>query len=115
MKKQMILGLAMAMAAVGTPCFAQETPTVPASSPASTQAEPVAAPKPGDTIYDNTGTSVGTVDSVAGQSLVIATTKGKATIPGASLTTGDKGLTINTTKAQLYAAIQAANTGRATN
>jgi hypothetical protein len=91
------------------------------------QPEKAVAPKVGDTIYDNTGASVGTVASLAADTgcpgrryrlswppmpVVLAADAGKATIPISSLGTGEKGLMVNTTKAQIDAAIAAAAKGK---
>jgi len=98
----------MALTAVGSTALAQETPQAAPADQAGTQPQPAVAPKVGDTIYDNTGASIGTVGALAGANFVLAADAGKATIPIASLGTGDKGLMLNSTKAQIDAAIATA-------
>lgn len=92
------------------PAFAQDAAAAPAEPAAAAQetapAAQAAAAKAGDTVYDQAGEVVGTVESVEGQTFVISTGAQKATVPLAALANGPKGLTIGMSKAELEAAIQ---------
>ncbi len=112
MKNSTIFALAVALAGAGSNALAQETPSAAPGDQAAMAPRTTAAPKVGDTVYDNTGTGIGTVAAVSGANFVLAADTGKATVPIASLGTGDKGLMINTTKAQIDAAIAAADKNR---
>jgi hypothetical protein len=114
MKNNLIFAFAMAATALPVGAFAQETPSTSATSPdaaaaAAAPADQTPAPKVGDTIYDNTGEGIGPVESVSGSQFVMSSTQGRATLPVASLAAGNKGLTINMTKAQFEAAVAAAH------
>lgn len=85
---------------------AQDT-TTPAPSTQS------ASPKAGDLVYDNAGQPLGSVDSLKGDVVVLTTDKGRGAVPLTAFSMGAKGLTINMTKADLEAAIVAAQSGRA--
>lgn len=84
--------------------------TQPAQDAAPADAATAQAVKPmvGDNVYDKNGEQIGTVASTNGQQAIVTTTKGKITIPLASLFAGTKGLAINMTKEEVDAAIQAA-------
>ena len=81
---------ALALAGVAVPAFA-ETPAV------------------GAKIYGSDGAEVGTVERVEGGNVVVNTGTLTAALPGDAFGTGDKGPTITLTKAELEAAITAAN------
>lgn len=96
---------------------AQESSSMPQSYPTpgstqtspstSTTSEPV-APKAGDIVYDNTGEMIGPVVSVNGDVVVISTQRGKGSVAISALTMGTKGLMLNMTKADVEAAVKAA-------
>lgn len=70
----------------------------------------------GASIYDASGSQIGTIDSVTGDSVVVATGTGtnKVAIPPASFGKGAKGPTLSATRAQLDAAAsQAADASKA--
>lgn len=94
-----------------------------ATAPAIASAQ-TASPAPGAagqltvgaSIYDASGSQIGTIDSVTGDSVVVATGTGtnKVAIPPASFGKGAKGPTLSATRAQLDAAAsQAADAGKA--
>ncbi len=118
MKNSKLFAAALTVSAAfsALPAFAQETPPA-ASDPAAAaaQAAPAQAiaPKAGDTIFDNTGASIGPVDSVSDQQFVLSSAAGKATLKIDSLAMGANGLTINMTKAQFEAAVAAAHGAKA--
>jgi hypothetical protein len=115
MKNKLIFAFAIAATSLPVGAFAQETPsaTSPDGAAAAAPADQTPAPKVGDTIYDNTGEGIGPVESVSGSQFVMSSTQGKATLPVASLAAGNKGLTINMTKAQFEAAVAAAHSSAA--
>jgi hypothetical protein len=82
------------------------------AAPAAQAAAP--APVVGAKVYDSTGGEVGTIESVDAGNFVISTGKNKAGIANASLAKDAQGrLVIGMTKAQLDAAVEAANGGAA--
>ena len=113
------LTVSAALTAIPCGAYAQETPPATAaqtSSAATAQTsapEQAIAPKAGDTIFDNAGTSIGPVESVTAQQFVVASAAGNATLRIDSLAMGTNGLTINMTKAQFEAAVTAAHGGKA--
>jgi len=125
MKNPLYYAVAMTVSALATaiPCgaYAQETPSnsmaqSPSAATAQTSAPDQAiAPKAGDTIFDNTGASIGPVESVTDQQFVVASAAGKATLKINALAMGTNGLTINMTKAQFEAAVTAARGGKTAN
>jgi len=64
----------------------------------------VADVKKGATIYDASGNSVGTVESVSAKGAVLDTGKVKVTIPLKGLAKSDKGLVVGMTKSEIEAA-----------
>lgn len=66
------------------------------------------APKAGDVVYDTAGQQAGSVDSVNGDVVVVTTAEGKGSMPLTEFAMGEKGLTLNHTKAELETAIRAA-------
>jgi len=113
------LTVSAAITAIPGMASAQQTPPATAADPAqaaqAAPAEQAVAPKAGDTIFDNTGASIGPIESVSGQQFVVASAAGKATLKTESLAMGANGLTINMTKAQFEAAVTAAHGGKAAN
>ena len=96
--------LSAATLPIGATAFA----TTPAAStpPAASAATPGAASiSAGTTVYDSQGVSVGTIESVSGDNVVLAIGESRATLASSAFATGPKGVTINTTKAQLEAAV----------
>ena len=84
---------------------AQTAPSTPA------QAAAAATPTVGATIYDSAGVSVGTIDQVTPQAVVVSVDAAKVSLPPASIGSGPKGLTIALTRAQVVAAAQQAQAG----
>lgn len=86
---------------------AQAAPPASTTAPAPQSATPApVAPKAGDVVYDNTGQQAGSVESVNGNVVVVATEQGKGSMPLTEFTMGEKGLTMNHTKAELETAIR---------
>jgi hypothetical protein len=106
------LSLSVAAAQSSTP--APTGTEAQASAPsAAAQASAVTAAKTedlkvGTAIKDPAGVTVGTIKSVSGDSVVIATAKGAAQIPAASLGKSGEHLVIALAKADLEAKISAA-------
>ncbi|KRA83815.1 hypothetical protein [Altererythrobacter sp. Root672] len=68
-----------------------------------------AAPTVGATVFGPDGSEVGKIEQVAGGNVVINTGNLKAAIPADALSVGEKGPTIGWNKADLEAAVGAAN------
>ncbi|WP_420382117.1 hypothetical protein [Novosphingobium sp.] len=119
MKNPKLFAAALTVSAAFTaiPCVAFAQETQPASTAAQAAqmapAQQAIAPKAGDTIFDNTGASIGPVDSVSDQQFVVSSAAGKATLKVDSLAMGTNGLMINMTKAQFEAAVAAAHGAKA--
>ena len=113
MKNSIAAALSLFALGVTAPAFAQSAPSPAAPAAATAEAAPAqaAAAKAGDTIYDQAGEVVGTVESVDGTNFVISTGTNKATVPLSALAAGPKGHVIGMTKAQLDEAIKNANGG----
>lgn len=106
-----IIAAALAVAAIGitAPAMAQDS-----AATAATAADPAAqsaAAKAGDSVYDQAGEVIGTIEKVDGTNFVISTGTNRATLALNSLGQGPKGLTLALTKAQLETAIQRAAAG----
>ncbi|USI72106.1 hypothetical protein [Sphingomonas morindae] len=112
MTKTTILAAASAFGLIAaTPLFAQ---TAPAAAPADGAATSAPAVAQGATVYDPQGGTVGTVESVDGDFVVLATAANKVRLPKSSFGTGPKGPMIAMTAAQLdQAAAQAMPQGAA--
>jgi len=121
MKKVLLCSAAALLGAAATSAHAVDSAQMPQSSPTSaptaaasstttttTSTTATVAPKPGDVVYDNTGQQAGSVDSVNGSTVVVATAEGKGSMPLTEFAMGDKGLMMNHTKAELETAIRAA-------
>lgn len=106
-----IIATALAVAAIGitAPAIAQDTTA--AEPAAQSPAAQSAAAKAGDTVYDQAGEVVGTIEQVEGDKFVISTGTNRATLALAALGQGPKGHTIAMTKEQLDTAIQRATAG----
>lgn len=108
-----ILTATLAAAALGmaAPAVAQEAETAaPGAETAAPGAETApaaesAAAKAGDTVYDQAGGVVGTIEKVEGSNFVISTGTNRATLALSVLATGPQGHVIGLTKAQLDEAI----------
>lgn len=113
-KTMMTATAAIAFVAVSSVATAQSAPAPAAGSgPATPATSPAATPvlAAGATVYDPQGGTVGTVESLQGDFVVLATAKSKARLPKSSFATGAKGPVIAMTAAQLdQAAAQAAPT-----
>lgn len=90
---------AQATPAASTAPAAQTAPADPAAAPATPE---VAA---GTVVYDSQGVEIGKIESVTGDSVVLAVGENRATLNKSAFGTGAKGVSLNTTKAQVEAAI----------
>lgn len=98
-------GAAVALAGSGV-ALAQTAQTAPAATPGAAAAPAVTQ---GATVYDPQGGTVGTIESVQGDFVVLATAKSKVRLPKTSFGAGAQGPVIAMTAAQLdQAAAQAA-------
>ena len=97
---------------LAAPAFAQDAPQAAPTTPEASAEAPAAqaaSAKAGDTVYDPAGQAVGTIESVSGANFVLSTGTTKATLPVSALGSGPNGPTIGMAKADLEAAIKAAN------
>lgn len=80
------------------------------AQPAATgaPAAPAAAPTAGATVYDTSGGTVGTIESIEGDFATVATSKNKVRLPLSSFGKGEKGPLLAMTAEQLDAAAAAA-------
>lgn len=92
---------------VPVPSPTSEPPQLIAPLPSDPAAARAVQPQVGDGIYDKNGEQIGTVASTNGQHAVLTTSKGKITVPLAAMFAGAKGPTINATREEVEAAIQA--------
>lgn len=101
--------LTVAALGMAAPALAQDAASAPAAATDTaadtTAAAQSATAKAGDTVYDQAGEVVGTVEKVEGSNFVISTGTNRATLALSTLATGPKGLIIGVTKAQLDEAI----------
>lgn len=105
MKKLALCGAVVLLGALAPNAHAAPpAPTPDAAAPAA----PTVAPKAGDMVYDNTGQQAGSVESVNGNTVVVATEQGKGSMPLTEFAMGEKGLMMNHTKAELETAIRSA-------
>ena len=88
--------------------------TTTTSSTSTTTSTTAVAPKAGDVVYDNTGQQAGSVESVNGDVVVVATEQGKGSMPLTEFAMGAKGLMMNHTKAELETAIRNARGAQGT-
>jgi hypothetical protein len=102
--------LLIGAALVGAPASAQASkpnePSTQTQSPATAGA--TATVKASDTIYGPDGNPVGTIQSVQGDSAVLATGTATVRIPVSVISQGPKGATIALTKAEVEAKAQSA-------
>jgi preprotein translocase subunit YajC len=98
-----------ALALTSAPALAQSAPESTATTPAASSAAPATATvTAGAQVFDQTGGTVGRIDTVEGQFAVLATDKSKVRLPLTSFAKGDKGLVIGMTKDQIDAAASGA-------
>lgn len=105
MKHLLTTTLTVAALGMAAPVLAQETSSAPAAEAGAGAAAQSATAKAGDTVYDQAGEVVGTVEKVEGANFVISTGTNRATLALNTLASGPKGLVIGVTKAQLDEAI----------
>jgi len=97
-----------ALALSGVPALAQSAPESTATAPSAAGSSAVAVTA-GAQVFDQSGGTVGKIDSVEGQFAVLATDKSKVRLPVTSFAKGDKGLIIGMTKDQVDAAASGAS------
>lgn len=113
MKNPIAAALSLLTLGLAAPVLAQEAPSPATQAPEAAAPAQTAAAKAGDTVYDQAGEVVGTIESISGANFVISTGANKATVPLAALGSGPKGPVIGMTKAQLDDAIKNASGGAA--
>ncbi|MFA6117563.1 MAG: hypothetical protein WC729_26465 [Sphingomonas sp.] len=92
----------VAMLLCGSSAIAQSTASAPPAAPAPEL-------KPGTVIFDPAGAEVGTIESLAGEAVVVSTGTNKVTLSAKSFGNSPKGPVLGMTKTQLdSAATQAA-------
>lgn len=92
----------LALAAVALTTTAAVAPGVATAQEASAS---VAA---GATVYGNDGMEIGTVEAVQGETVILVVDDMKAPVPANAFGTGEKGTSLNATKAQIVGMLQAA-------
>jgi len=97
MKKSVAAAILMLSGMATTPVLAQDVPEVVSS-----------ALVVGATIYGTDGAEVGKIEEMPGGNIVIFTGKNRATLPPSAFGMNETGLLIGMTKAQLDAAVEAA-------
>jgi len=98
-----------ALAIAGVPALAQTAPESTATAQSATAGSASAAVTAGAPVFDQTGGTVGKIDTVDGQFAVLATDKSKVRLPLTSFAKGDKGLIIGMTKDQIDSAASGAS------
>ena len=90
--------------------FAAAALTTTAAIPAVASAQEAAAATvtAGATVYGNDGMEIGTVETVQGETAILVVDGMKAPVPATAFGTGEKGTTLNATKAQIVGMLQAA-------
>ncbi len=86
------IALAATTLATAPTAFAQD------AAPAEAASSALAV---GATVMGNDGNPVGTIEAISGEVVVINTGKHKAPVPAAAIGTGEAGLSVNITQAQL--------------
>ncbi len=94
-------------AALIVPAAAQAQ--APAAAPAATTASTAATLATGAKVYDPQGAEIGTIEAVSGGNVVVNTGTNRATLASTAFGTSAKGPTLNTTRADLDAAVLAAS------
>ncbi len=92
----------LALAAVALATTAAVAPTMAVAQDAA------AAVTAGATVYGNDGMEIGTVESVQGDTAILVVDGMKAPVPAASFGAGEKGASLNATKAQIVGMLQQA-------
>ncbi|WP_370189424.1 hypothetical protein [Qipengyuania sp.] len=92
----------LALAAVALTTTAAALPTMAAAQEAS------ASVTAGATVYGNDGAEIGTVERVDGATAILVVDGMKAPVPANAFGTGEKGASLNATKAQIVGMLQAA-------
>ncbi|VWX51234.1 hypothetical protein [Novosphingobium sp. 9U] len=107
MKKSLIVASLAAVSMTPLAAHAQAAPAgaAPAAAPAA-----AAAPTVGAKVFDTQGGEVGSIEKLDGTNAVVFTGTKRATLPVSAIAKSDKGLVISMTKAQLEAAVAAAET-----
>lgn len=95
-------------AASGTTTSAPTTGAAADAGASATAAATQADLKAGAAVYDSTGATVGTIQSVTATGAVVASGKLRAEIPAASFAKNSRGLVIGITKAEFEAAVNRA-------
>lgn len=90
-----------------TPAVTGTTPSGQVTARGQATASAKVDVKAGASVFDSAGVSIGKIEAVQGNHAVLNTGTTKVQIPLSSLGTGDKGLTIGMTKAELEAAAKA--------
>jgi hypothetical protein len=109
MKIPMIAALLVGAAVLPAAASAQDSSPAPSTAPSSAPM-PGAALAVGTQVYGPTGDTVGTVETLTPDAVVVNTGTAKATLARSSFGTSAKGPTIGMTKEQLEAAVQQAKT-----
>ncbi|MBX7483697.1 hypothetical protein [Qipengyuania qiaonensis] len=92
----------LAFAAAALTATAAVAPGVAVAQEAS------AAVTAGATVYGNDGVEIGTVEAVQGETVILVVDDMKAPVPANAFGTGEKGTSLNATKAQIVGMLQAA-------
>jgi hypothetical protein len=87
-----------------TPAVTGTTPSGQTTATGQATASTKVDVKAGASVFDSSGASVGKIEAVEGNHAVLNTGTVKVKIPLTSLATGDKGLTVGMTKADIEAA-----------
>lgn len=95
--------LAALLSAAALPLAATAQAAPPAPAAATTPAAPTL--EPGTTVYDSQGIEIGKVESISGDSVVLAIGENRATLSKSAFGSGAKGASLNTTKAQIEVAV----------
>ena len=72
------------------------------------EAGATAAATAGATVYGNDGMEIGTIESIEGETAILVVDGMRAPVPTAAFGSGEQGTTLNATKAQVVAMLQAA-------
>ncbi|WP_157217042.1 hypothetical protein [Flavisphingomonas formosensis] len=109
MKTKLALFATAALVLTGAPALAQTAPESTATASSAAAGSTSVAVTAGAPVFDQTGGTVGKIDTVEGQFAVLATDKSKVRLPLTSFAKGDKGLIIGMTKDQIDAAASGAS------
>lgn len=92
----------LAVAAVALSTTAAVAPTMVVAQ------EAAATATAGATVYGNDGMEIGTIEKVDGKTAILVVDDMKAPVPAAAFGAGEKGTTLNATKAQIVGMLKAA-------